>query len=502
MKIKLKISLFWKLLLLCGGLIFIAAITQNILLRFLVSSDAMRQLYLQEWQLTAMQKNFQLGLNEINKDNLNDLAPSFVSESFNEYIKDDGYLIFENEQPFLLLHIDNLAVVNRNGDLIGQLGEQRFKKGNLFTQLNLHAREDLVEALIGKDPFGTSSTKAYKGVTVAISLTDTNGTIVGALVVDQRRKLSDNYTGLAFGFMAVAKGVVGYFINLLFACLFFALVMAFYLNRRIKKITLGVQQWQKGDFSERISDKASDELSHCSFELNNMANSLQKALVKEAQIAAMQERQYLAVELHDTVKQRLFATSLKVALCEKIMLKEPVQAQELLDDISQQCQQAFTELQDTIDALRLTETKSWSSLHEFFTDWQTKHAIAIHYCEPKNWQPAGKLTALLWRIIAEALQNIVKHAKATQVNINISHDEKLLDVSIQDNGIGCGPTPALGQGLSLLANSIDSFSGVLQITNCNINEESDHIGTKLRVQLPMFDLNYLKNDELTQSNEH
>ena len=502
MKVKLKISLFWKLLLLCGGLIFIAAITQNILLRFLISSDAMRQLYLQEWQLTTMQKKFQHGLSESKVTKLAELEPSFISESFNDYIIEEGYLIHEGELPFLLLNIDNLAVVNLNGELIGQLGEQRFKKGNLFTQLNLHAREDLVEALIGKDPFGTSKTKAYPGVTVAINLTDNNGTIVGALIIDQRRKLSDNLTGLAFGFKAVAKGVVGYFINLIFACFFFALVMAFYLNRRIKKITQGVQQWQKGDFTDRITDNASDELAHCSFELNNMADSLQKSLVKEAQIAAMQERQHLAIELHDTVKQRLFATSLKVALCEKIMLKEPVQAQTLLDEISEQCQQAFVELQHTIDALRLNETKSWSQLNEFLVNWQTKHVIDIQYDKPESWQPMDKHIALLWRVITEALQNIVKHAKATQVNIKISHNEKSLQVLVQDNGIGCGQSPVLGQGLSLLVTSINSFGGSLQLATCPINKGWDSSGTELRIQLPMLDLGELKPDELVQLNEH
>ena len=502
MKTKLKISLFWKLFILCGGLIFIAAITQNILLRFLISSDAMRKLYLQEWQLTIMQEQFQHDFSELTVAKLEDLPPLFISKSFSDYIIDEGYLIHEGIKPFLLLYIDNLAVVNLNGDLIGQLGEQHFKKGNLFTQLNLAAREDLVEALIGKDPFGSSQRESYPGITVAISLTDINGVIVGALIIDQRRKLSDNLTGLAFGFMAVAKGVVGYFINLIFACFFFALVMAFYLNRRIKKITLGVQQWQKGDFSDRITDNASDELAHCSYELNNMADSLQQALVKEAQIAAMQERQHLAVELHDTVKQRIFATSLKVALCEKIMLKKPIQAQKLLDEISEQCQQAFVELQHTIDALRLNETKSWSQLNEFFVDWQTKHLIDIQYCKPEHWQPMDRHIALLWRVIAEALQNIVKHAKATQVNIEISYNENSLQVLIQDNGIGCGLNPVLGQGLSLLSTSINSFGGSLQLARCSFNQDSDSLGSELRIQLPLLDLDYLKPEELTQSNEH
>jgi signal transduction histidine kinase len=498
MNAKLKISLFWKLLLLCGGLIFMAAVTQHILLRFLLSSDTMRKIYLQEWQLTEMQQRFKQKFSELDVSELTEITPLFIKDSFNDYVIDEGYLIQKDDQPYLLLHIDNLVIVNLNGDIIGQLGQQRFHKGNLFTQLNLNAREDLVEALLGKDPFGTSRTKNYAGVTVAISLTDIDGVVIGALVIDQRRELSDNLVGLGFGFLQVVQGIGSYMGSLLIACFFFALVMAIYLNRRIKKITQGVKQWQQGNFKERITDNASDELAHCSSELNYMADSLHQALIKEAQTAAMQERQQLAIELHDTVKQRLFATSLKVALCEKVMLKKPEQAQLLLGEISEQCQQAFIELQDTIEALRLSETKSWSTLSQFITDWQSNHDIDVQLNTPERWQPEGKLMALLWQVIGEALKNIEKHAKATQVSIDIRDTNKSLHILIQDNGIGCGKKPKLGQGLNLLATSIHSFSGSLQLATWTANKGDDCSGSELRIKLPMDNLNQLKMNKSNQ----
>lgn len=493
LKVRLKVSLFWKLLLLCGGLIFIAALTQHILLRFLTSSDAMRKLYLQEWQLTTMQQHFQHDFSLLNNKELTVDESWLIESSFKSYLRQEGYLIKENNKPYLLLHIDNLAVVNLNGDLIGQLGEQRFKQGNLFTQLTLDAREDLVEALLGKDPFGSSHKDSYPGVTVAISLTNVQGKIVGALIIDQRRKLSDNLTGLTFGFLQVAKGIGGFVINLLFACLFFAVVMTIYLNRRIKKITQGVQQWQQGSFSERITDNASDELAHCSSELNNLADSLQLAINKEAEISALQERQQLAIELHDTVKQRLFAISLKVALCEKVLSNKTAQAKVLLNEISVQCQQAFVELQQTIEALRLYETKQWSQLSSFLDDWQKLHGINVQYRVSNTWQPKGKVTILLWRVINEALQNIVKHAKASQVTIDIYEKETWLHILVKDNGTGCGQSPILGQGLNLLVTSINSYGGSLQLAPYTANEDCYVSGTELRIQLPV---SHPKNIEL------
>jgi len=492
MKLKLKVSLFWKLLLLCGGLIIFAAIAKHVLLSYMVSTHAMRKLYLQEWQLTSMQNNFQRNFKNGAMTNLNDAKPSFVINSFSDFVSDEGFLIEKDQRPYLRLWIDNLAMVNLNGDIIGQLGEKRFTHDNLFTELNLAAREDLVEALIGKDFFGTSRSEGYLGVRVSISLKDVNGVIVGALVVDQRRELSDNLTGLAFGFKQVMMGIADYVVSLLFACFFFALVMAFYLKRRLNRITEGVQQWQRGDFTGRIVDNAKDELSSCSLALNNMADSLQNALEQEAKLAATQERHHLAIELHDTVKQRLFATNLKVALCEKIMTKEPKKANKLLGEISHQCQSAFIELQHTIDALRLNDLKTWSQLHEFLMDWQARNTISIELTGLNNAQPQEQYIELFWRGINEALQNVVKHSQATQVRIDVSHIDHIFQVKVLDNGLGCGDKPILGQGLSLLSTSFNAVSGRVLLVACTANFDSQSAGSELLMQLPMPDSNLLK----------
>ncbi len=466
-----------------------AAITQHILLKFLTSPDAMRKLYLQKWQISTMQQQFRQNIKKLEIDEIKLAHNNMLTASFVDFILPEGYLITIDEQPYLRLYIDNLAVVDLNGELISQLGQPTYQAGNLFTQLSLDAREDLVEALIGKDPFGTSTEKPYQGVTVAISLTDENNRILGALVIKQRRLLSDNFTGLFFGFKQVVKGIVGFVMRLLFACLFFALVMAFYLNRRIKKITSAVHQWQQGNFNQRIVEHASDELALCSLELNTMADSLQQAIIKEANLAAEQERQQLAIELHDTVKQRLFATNLKVALCEKLLVKQPEQVAKLLPEITWQCQQAFTELQQTIEALRLQESKTWFELIEFVHHWQLQHHIELTLDYPDNWQPGQQLTTLLWRVISEALQNIVKHASATEVNLNIYQKDENLIVKVQDNGAGSIESPAFGQGLILLSTRITLLGGSLTLSG----NSGKGLGSKLLLTLPINCFSQIKN---------
>ncbi len=498
MKIKLKISLFWKLLLLCGGLIIMAAITQHILLKFLISPDAMRKLYLQKWQISTMQQQFRQNIKKLEIDEIKLTHNNMITASFVDFILPDGYLITIDKKPYLRLFIDNLAVVDLNGELISQLGQPTYQVGNLFTQLSLDAREDLVEALLGKDFFGTSTEKPYKGVTVAISLIDEDKNIIGALVIKQRRILSNNFSGLFFGFKQVVKGIIGFVMSLLFACLFFALAMAFYLNRRIKKITSAVHQWQQGNFNQRIVDHASDELALCSQDLNIMADSLQQAIIKETNLAAEQERQQLAIELHDTVKQRLFATNLKVALCEKLLAKQPEQVAKLLPEITWQCQQAFTELQQTIEALRLQESKSWLELIEFVHHWQLQHNIALIMNYPDSWQPGKQLTTLLWRVISEALQNIVKHADASEVNLSIFQDDEQICIKVQDNGTGCSERTTLGQGLTLLLARITLLGGSLKLSANPLHGA----GSELSLLLPINCFSDIKKSTQGQLNDN
>jgi len=83
--------------------------------------------------------------------------------------------------------------------------------------------------------------------------------------------------------------------------------------RRLRHITSVSSAWREGDLDQRIIDNDADELSEHSHNLNIMVGQLKELLGLKQQAAIQDERTRMARELHDTVKQNLFALALQLA---------------------------------------------------------------------------------------------------------------------------------------------------------------------------------------------
>jgi signal transduction histidine kinase len=71
----------------------------------------------------------------------------------------------------------------------------------------------------------------------------------------------------------------------------------------------------------------------------------------------------------------------------------------------------------------------------------------------------------LFHIVVEALNNTLRHARATVVTINIQVEDGGLRLTIQDNGIGFDPTtPSMGLGLTTMQERAETVGGKMSIT--------------------------------------
>jgi two-component system, NarL family, sensor histidine kinase UhpB len=78
---------------------------------------------------------------------------------------------------------------------------------------------------------------------------------------------------------------------------------------------------------------------------------------------------------------------------------------------------------------------------------------------PEERSDAG-LKLVLYRIIREQLNNVLKHAKATEVTINLSQNKKLITLSIFDNGVGFDTTKkSNGTGLGNIISRAKLYNG-------------------------------------------
>lgn len=156
-------------------------------------------------------------------------------------------------------------------------------------------------------------------------------------------------------------------------------------------------------------------------------------------LAALEERQRLARDLHDSVTQTLFSASVMAEMLPQIWSRSPEQARAGLDELHQLTRSALVEMRTLLLELRSAESP-YSNVTDRLTDLVDSVRSRRKLDVTLEVHQEGLLTSdeqlTLYRIAQEALTNVVKHARATRVSIELSVDQEHLELHICDNGRG------------------------------------------------------------------
>ncbi len=111
-------------------------------------------------------------------------------------------------------------------------------------------------------------------------------------------------------------------------------------------------RWAHGGFGHHLHDTGNDEIIRLSDRLNTMAEQLRTLLAQRHALATTEERQRLARELHDSVKQQVFAISMHLGAVALAVPTEAAQVRELLHNAQVMIQATHAELASLIFALQ------------------------------------------------------------------------------------------------------------------------------------------------------
>src|SRR5439155_6144440 len=140
----------------------------------------------------------------------------------------------------------------------------------------------------------------------------------------------------------------------------------------------------------------------------------------EAQrLGAVEERQKLARELHDSVTQSLFSASLLAQAAQALWARDSQRAKERLDRAAELCGGALAEMRALIFELRpaaLQEEGLVSALRKHAAAREGRDAIAVEVAVEDERRLAPHVEEAAYHIAREALHNAVKHARATRVS--------------------------------------------------------------------------------------
>jgi len=218
---------------------------------------------------------------------------------------------------------------------------------------------------------------------------------------------------------------------------------------------------------------------------NQAAIAIENArLYAQAQeLAAVEERQKLARELHDSVSQALYGIALGLHTARIQVDRDPLELPEWLDYLLSLAEAALAEMRALIFELRpesLEREGLVTALSKQGAALQARHDIPVQtdLCE----EPALPLTVKqeLYRIAQEALHNTVKHARASKVNVLLSRTSEAVILEVRDDGVGFDPLGSFPGhlGLRSMQERVSNLGGTFDI------ESMPGDGTRICVCIP------------------
>lgn len=203
------------------------------------------------------------------------------------------------------------------------------------------------------------------------------------------------------------------------------------------------------------------------------------------QLAAYQERNRLARELHDSVSQALYGIALGARTARALLERDPSRLREPLDYVLSLAEAGLTEMRALIFDLRpdsLEQDGLVSALIRQTDSLKTRHHInvTLDLC-PEPDLPLESKEALYW-IAREALHNTMKHAQATCIQLRLAQAGDQLLMEVSDNGVGfeVGGVFHGHLGLRSMQERAARLHGSLEIIS------QPNCGTQVRVRVPML----------------
>ena len=165
-----------------------------------------------------------------------------------------------------------------------------------------------------------------------------------------------------------------------------------------------------------------------------------RVLYEQAQeLAAIQERQRLARELHDSVSQALYGISLGAHTAREALESEPDQVTTALDYVIGLADAGLAEMRALIFELRpesLENEGLVAAISKQVAVLRARYKLTVEAELGDEPDLSLEMKLTLYRIAQEALHNIIKHARATAVTLLLSERDRHVTLVVGDNGRG------------------------------------------------------------------
>ncbi len=277
-----------------------------------------------------------------------------------------------------------------------------------------------------------------------------------------------------------------------------AAFLTWILTRPILQLVELTKAVAQGDFSQRARSWANDEIGLLTAAFNAMSEALAQAererhereqmrtqYVAQIITAQEEERKRIARELHDSTSQAL--TSLLIGLRSLSDHYRLPDLKQQVDDLRGIVGQVLNDLHALARQLRpsvLDDLGLAAALQRYVADCRARSSLTIDLAliGLDNYRLIPVVETALYRIVQEALTNVIRHAHATTASVVIERRSDRVRAIIEDDGCGFDPDSLHGDGhlgLNGIRERAELLNGQLII------ESAPGHGTTLYVEIPL-----------------
>jgi signal transduction histidine kinase len=279
-----------------------------------------------------------------------------------------------------------------------------------------------------------------------------------------------------------------------------AVFLTWIITRPIRNLVHATQAVAAGDLSQHVTPWANDEIGRLAESFNRMTDALAQAAAEQAERAQLraefvnqviaaqeEERKRIARELHDSTGQSLSSLLLGLRRLEEAADLESLR--ERVADLREIVSASLEEVRRMAWELRpsaLDDLGLVAALKRYAADYRERNGIEVDLIarglDGERLPPEVETT--VYRIVQEALTNVMRHAQAQNVSVLIDRREGKLLLVIEDDGVGFDPSSLIegpGQRLGLygMRERAELLGGKFTV------ESSEGQGTTLFVDLPL-----------------